>query len=67
MSKFAVGDMLDVSKVYAIYNQAVVEGSFTKKNGSVYLLIRGINSNGSLSAIQHTLWEESAGLTKIGA
>jgi hypothetical protein len=65
MSKFAIGDVLDVSQEFAIYREAIVEDVFTKKNGSIYMKIRGVKNDGSLSKKQHDLWEDTVGITKI--
>ena len=65
MNKFAVGDVLDVSQEFAIYREAIVEDVFTKKNGSVYVKVRGVLADGTLSKKQHELWEDTVGITKI--
>lgn len=65
MSKFKIGDVLDVSQEFCIYREAIVEDVFTKKNGSVYMKIRGVKADGSLSKTQHNLWEDTAGISKI--
>lgn len=65
MSKFAIGDVLDVSQEFAIYREAIVEDVFTKKNGSIYMKIRGVKNDGSLSTKQYDLWEDTVGITKI--
>lgn len=63
--KFNVGDRLDVSKEFAIYQEAIVEEIFVKKNGSIYYKIRGLKMDGSLEKKQHDLWEETPGIKKI--
>lgn len=65
MNKFNIGDILDVSKEFSIYQEAVVEDMTTKKNGSIYYKIRGVKTDGSLSKQQYSLWEDTAGITKI--
>jgi hypothetical protein len=65
MSKFAIGDVLDVRQEFAIYREAIVEDVFTKKNGSIYMKIRGVKNDGSLSKKQHDLWEDTVGIKKI--
>lgn len=65
MTKFAVGDVLDVSQEFAIYREAIVEDVFTKKNGSVYVKVRGVLANGTLSKKQHDVWQDASGVSKI--
>jgi len=65
MSKFAIGDVLDVSQEFAIYCEAIVEDVFTKKNGSVYVKVRGVLADGTLSKKQHNVWEDAAGVSKL--
>lgn len=65
MSKFTIGDVVDVSQEFAIYREAIVEDVFTKKNGSIYMKIRGVKNDGSLSKKQHDLWEDTVGISKI--
>lgn len=65
MSKFAIGDVLDVSEVFAIYNVAIVEDVYTKKNGLIYMKVRGVRNDGSLYKNQNNLWEDAYGIKKI--
>jgi hypothetical protein len=65
MNKFAIGDVLDVSQEFAVYREAIVEDVVTKKNGSVYVKVRGVLADGTLSKRQHDVWEDAAGLKKI--
>jgi hypothetical protein len=53
-----VGDRIDVSQVFAVYREAVVEEIFTKKNGSLYLKVRGVLGDGTLSKTLHNVWTE---------
>jgi len=65
MTKFAIGDVLDVSQEFAIYREAIVEDVFTKKNGSVYVKVRGVLADGTLSKKQHDVWEDACGVKKV--
>ena len=65
MSKFAIGDVIDVSQEFAVYREAIVEDIVTKKNGSIYMKVRGVLADGTLSKKQHDVWENTFGITKI--
>jgi uncharacterized protein with ACT and thioredoxin-like domain len=52
-----IGDRIDISQVYAVWTEGVVEDIITKKNGNVYYKVRGIKQDGTLGAIQHEIWD----------
>lgn len=59
----SIGDRLDTSMVYAIFDEAIVEDIIAKKDGT-YLRIRGIRSDGTMYKGLNTVWAGTAHLAK---